>query len=200
MLKIINYDGLKPLGKQKTKNKIILINTFRDIKNYLVSLKYRHNKEYDKIPNYVITKKGEIISLIDDSGYSNFFDNKLLNYNSIIIAIENLGWLEKNQDDNTNINWIGDIYKGDAYYKKWRDYDFWDNYTEVQMKSLALLCSEICDKLKINKKFIGHNTKVDISMKFNGILSRSNIYKTYTDISPSFDIKLFEKLLEDDRK
>lgn len=200
MLKIINYDGLKPLGKQKTKNKIILINTFRDIKNYLVSLKYRHNKEYDKIPNYVITKKGEIISLIDDSGYSNFFDDKLLNYNSIIIAIENLGWLEKNQDDNTNINWIGDIYKGDAYYKKWRDYDFWDNYTEVQMKSLALLCSEICDKLKINKKFIGHNTKVDISMKFNGILSRSNIYKTYTDISPSFDIKLFEKLLEDDRK
>jgi hypothetical protein len=72
MLKIINYDGLKPLGKQKTKNKIILINTFRDIKNYLVSLKYRHNKEYDKIPNYVITKKGEIISLMDDSGYSNF--------------------------------------------------------------------------------------------------------------------------------
>lgn len=200
MLKIINYDGLKPLGKQKTKNKIILINTFRDIKNYLVSLKYRHNKEYDKIPNYVITKKGEIISLMDDSGYSNFFDDKLLNYNSIIIAIENLGWLEKNQDDNTNINWIGDIYKGDAYYKKWRDYDFWDNYTEAQMKSLALLCSEICDKLKINKKFIGHNTKVDISMKFNGILSRSNIYKTYTDISPSFDIKLFEKLLEDDRK
>ena len=87
MLKITNYDGFKPLGKQKNKNKIILINTFRDIKGYLVSLKYRHNGEYDKIPNYVITKKGEILRLLGDSGYSNLFDDKLIKYNSIIIAI-----------------------------------------------------------------------------------------------------------------
>ena len=200
MLKITNYDGFKPLGKQKNKNKIILINTFRDIKGYLVSLKYRHNGEYDKIPNYVITKKGEILRLLGDSGYSNLFDDKLIKYNSIIIAIENLGWLEKNQDRGMNINWIGDIYNGEPYYKKWRDYDFWDVYTEAQMNSLASLCSEICDRMKINKKFIGHNIKTDINLKFNGILSRSNIYKSYTDVSPSFDIKLFEKKLENDRK
>lgn len=200
MLKITNYDGFKPLGKQKNKNKIILINTFRDIKGYLVSLKYRHNGEYDKIPNYVITKKGEILRLLGDSGYSNLFDDKLIKYNSIIIAIENLGWLEKNQDRGMNINWIGDIYNGEPYYKKWRDYDFWDVYTDAQMNSLASLCSEICDRMKINKKFIGHNIKTDINLKFNGILSRSNIYKSYTDVSPSFDIKLFEKKLENDRK
>lgn len=196
----MNYDGFKPSGKQKNKNKIILINTFRDIKGYLVSLKYRHNGEYDKIPNYVITKKGEILRLLGDSGYSNIFDDKLLKYNSIVIAIENLGWLEKNQDRGVNINWIGDIYNGEPYYKKWRDYDFWDVYTEAQMNSLASLCSEICDRMKINKKFIGHNIKTDINLKFNGILSRSNIYKSYTDVSPSFDIKLFEKKLENDRK
>lgn len=196
----MNYDGFKPLGKQKNKNKIILINTFRDIKGYLVSLKYRHNGEYDKIPNYVITKKGEILRLLGDSGYSNLFDDKLLKYNSIVIAIENLGWLEKNKDRGVNINWIGDIYNGEPYYKKWRDYDFWDVYTEAQMNSLASLCSEICDRMKINKKFIGHNIKTDINLKFNGILSRSNIYKSYTDVSPSFDIKLFEKKLENDRK
>lgn len=200
MVKIINYDGFKPLGKQKNKNKIILINTFRDIKSYLVSLKYRHNGEYDKIPNYVITKKGEILRLLGDSGYSNIFDDKLLKYNSIVIAIENLGWFEKNKDMGVNINWIGDIYNGEPYYKKWRDYDFWDVYTEAQMNSLASLCSEICDRMKINKKFIGHNIKTDINLKFNGILSRSNIYKSYTDVSPSFDIKLFEKKLENDRK
>jgi N-acetyl-anhydromuramyl-L-alanine amidase AmpD len=200
MLKITNYDGFKPLGKQKNKNKIILINTFRDIKGYLVSLKYRHNGEYDKIPNYVITKKGEILRLLGDTGYSNLFDDKLLKYNSIVIAIENLGWLEKNQDRAMNINWIGDIYNGEPYYKKWRDYDFWDVYTDAQMNSLASLCSEICDRMKINKKFIGHNIKTDINSKFNGILSRSNIYKSYTDVSPSFDIKLFEKKLENDRK
>ena len=200
MLKITNYDGFKPLGKQKNKNKIILINTFRDIKGYLISLKYRHNGEYDKIPNYVITKKGEILRLLGDSGYSNLFDDKLIKYNSIVIAIENLGWLEKNKDRGMNINWIGDIYNGEPYYKKWRDYDFWDVYTEAQMNSLVSLCSEICDRMKISKKFIGHNIKTDISLKFNGILSRSNIYKSYTDVSPSFDIKLFEKKLENDRK
>ena len=70
MLKITNYDGFKPLGKQKNKNKIILINTFRDIKSYLVSLKYRHNGEYDKIPNYVITKKGEVLCLLKCGSYS----------------------------------------------------------------------------------------------------------------------------------
>lgn len=200
MLKITNYDGFKPLGKQKNKNKIILINTFRDIKGYLVSLKYRYNGEYDKIPNYVITKKGEVLRLLGDSEYSNLFDDKLIKYNSIVIAIENLGWLEKNQDKGVNINWIGDIYNGDPHYKKWRDYDFWDVYTEVQINSLALLCSEICDRMKINKKFIGHNIKTDINLKFNGIISRSNLYKSYTDVSPSFDIKLFEKKLENDRK
>jgi hypothetical protein len=95
MLETIKYGEFKPLGKQKNKNKIILINTFRDAKNYLVSLKYRHNGEYDKIPNYIISKKGEVIKLMDDGGYSNFFDDKLINYNSVVIAIENLGWLEK---------------------------------------------------------------------------------------------------------
>jgi len=54
--------------------------------------------------------------------------------------------------------------------------------------------------MSINKKFIGHNTKTNNGIKFNGILSRSNIYKSYTDVSPSFDIKLFEKILENDRK
>ena len=111
-----------------------------------------------------------------------------------------MGWLEKNQTTGFNNNWIGDIYNGEPYYKKWRDYDFWDIYTEAQINSLGMLCSEICDKMGISKKFIGHNTKTEIGVKFNGILSRSNIYKSYTDISPSFDIKLFEKILENDRK
>jgi len=199
MLRILNYDNLKPSGKQKVKNKIILVNTFRDVKNYLMSLKYRHNGHYNKIPNYIVTKKGDVLKLLDDLDYSSFFKDKILNNNSIVIAIENLGWIEKNKETGFNNNWIGDIYNGEPYYKRWRDYDYWDVYTDSQMESLSLLCSQICDKMKINKKFIGHNTKTDSYLKFNGILSRSNIFKTYTDISPSFDVKLFEKNLENDR-
>lgn len=200
MLEIIKYGDFKPTGKQKIKNKIVLINTFRDIKNYLISLKYRHNGNYDKIPNYVITKKGEVLNLLNDDEYSNFFNKDILNYNSIVVAIENLGWIEKNKNTGLNNNWIGDIYNGEPYYKKWRDYDFWDTYTDEQINKLSLLCLYICKNMKIEKKFIGHNTKTDIDKKFNGIISRSNIYKTYTDISPSFDIKLFEKKLENDNR
>jgi len=200
MLNIIKYGELKPVGKQKNKNKIILINTFRDVKNYLMSLKYRHYGQYDKIPNYIVSKNGEVIKLLDDSGYSNFFKDDLINFNSIVIAIENLGWIEKNKDNGFTNNWIGDIYNDNPYYKKWRDYDFWDNYTDIQINNLGILCSELCNKMNINKKFIGHNTKTNNGIKFNGILSRSNIYKSYTDVSPSFDIKLFEKILENDRK
>ena len=75
MLKIVKYKGLKPVFKQSKKNKIILVNTFRGVREYLISLKYRHNGKYDKIPNYVITKNGSILKLLDDSGFGNFFYN-----------------------------------------------------------------------------------------------------------------------------
>ena len=41
--------------------------------------------------------------------------------------------------------------------------------------------------------------KKDIANNFNGILTRSNLSTTYTDVSPSFDIKKFEKLLENEK-
>ena len=200
MLNIEKYGKFKTIGKQKKKKQIILCHTSREVEEYLASLKFRYNSKYDKIPNYVITKNGTILQLLPNDGHTNFFTEDNINSNAIVVCLENLGWLEKNQDRGLNINWIGDIYNGEPYYKKWRDYDFWDVYTEAQMNSLASLCSEICDRMKINKKFIGHNIKTDINLKFNGILSRSNIYKSYTDVSPSFDIKLFEKKLENDRK
>jgi N-acetyl-anhydromuramyl-L-alanine amidase AmpD len=199
MLKIVKYKGLKPTFKQNKKNKIILVNTFRGVREYLISLKYRHNGEYNKIPNYIICKNGTVIKLLENQESGKFFKDDILNRNSIIIAIENMGWLEKNNEDGTNINWFGYIYKGDPYYKKWRDYDYWDNYTEEQLISLSKVCAFICDKMKIFKKFIGHNTKKDIANNFNGILTRSNLSTIYTDVSPSFDIKKLEKLLEKEK-
>lgn len=200
MSDVIKFGKFKNFEKNKNKKQIILCNSFRSSEKYLNSLKYRNNGDYKKVPNYFIDISGKIISLLPDDSVSNFFNDYEVNRNSIIICLENNGWLNKTPFNLGYINWIGDIYNGEPYYKKWRDYDFWDVYTEAQMNSLASLCSEICDRMKINKKFIGHNIKTDINLKFNGILSRSNIYKSYTDVSPSFDIKLFEKKLENDRK
>jgi len=198
-MQIIDYGEFKPFSLQKKKNKIVLMHTSREIESYLISLKHRHNGKYDKIPNYIVTKDGKILKLLNDSGYGNFFYNKILNKNCIFISLENLGWLQKNNDLDLNLNWIGDIYIGQPYYKNWRDYDFWDPYTNKQIESLAFLCDKICDNMKINKKFIGHNTKTNVDINYNGIITRANIFNTYTDISPAFNIKLFQKILENDK-
>jgi hypothetical protein len=198
-MEVINYGSFSPFGIQAKKNKIVIMHTSREVELYLTSLKYRHSGKYDKIPNYVITKNGSILKLLDDSGFGNFFYDDILNRNSIFIALENLGWLEKNNDSDINLNWIGDIYKGNPYYKNWRDYNYWEPYSDEQINSLAFLCEVVCKNKKINKKFIGHNTKTKIDYKYNGIITRANVIDTYTDISPAFNIKLFEKNLENEK-
>jgi len=57
MLNIEQYGNFKTTGKQKKKKQIILCHTSREVEEYLTSLKVRYNSKYDKIPNYVITKK-----------------------------------------------------------------------------------------------------------------------------------------------
>ena len=71
MLKLEKYGNFKSLGKHKDKTQIILCHTSREVGDYLTSLKFRYNGRYDKIPNFVLTNKGEVIQLLDVYGYSN---------------------------------------------------------------------------------------------------------------------------------
>ena len=162
-------------------------------------MKYRKNKKYDKIPNFLVTKDGKIIDLLPSETYSNFFDNHDVNKNSIIISLENLGWLEKKQLSSHYINWIGDIYKGVPYERKWRDYFLWDPYTTEQINSLVKLCLDMCQKHKIPIECIGHNTKITNIEKLNGIVSKSNFDQIFTDVSPAFDFDKFTNMLKNEQ-
>lgn len=188
---VIKYGNFKPLGKQKKKNQIILTHTGRNVENYLASLLYRCNGKFDRIPNYVIKKNGDILQLLDNIEHTNYFNEPNINRNGIIISLENLGWLEKQPLENYYVNWIGDIYKGIPYERKWRDYFFWDKYTSNQIESLGYLLKTIMDEMKITKEITGHNTKINGIEIFKGIVSRSNFDVNYTDVNPSFD---FDKL------
>ena len=192
---IIKYGDFKPLGKQKKKSQIILTHTTRNVENYLASLRYRYNGKFHRIPNYVITKKGDILQLLDNIEHTNFFSEININRNGIIVSLENLGWLEKQPLENQYVNWIGDIYKGKAFERKWRDYFFWDKYSDEQLESLAFLCEKIIKENKISKEIIGHNTKVKNANMFDGIVTRSNFDSNYTDLSPAFDFEKFRKIL-----
>jgi len=199
MIDIQKYGNFKPTGKQKKKKQIILCHTSREVKEYLTSLKLRYNGKFDKIPNYIITREGKILQLLSDDSHTNFFQEYNINRNSIIICLENLGWLEKKPLTNYYINWKGSIYNQQVYEKKWRDYFFWQPYTDLQIKSTADLCNQLISDYKIDKRCIGHNVKVDGISGFEGIVTRSNFDSNFTDLNPSFNFETFRKFLENEQ-
>lgn len=199
MLNIQKYGNFKPTGKQKKKKQIILCHTSREVEEYLTSLKFRYNGKFDRIPNYVITKDGKILQLLSDISHTNYFNNENINRNSIIICLENLGWLEKKPLTNSYINWKGSIYNEQVYEKKWRDYFFWEPYTTSQIESTADLCNQLNKTLRIDNRCIGHNTKVVGIENFEGIVTKSNFDSDFTDLSPSFNFETFRKLLKNEQ-
>lgn len=199
MLNIQKFGNFKPKGKQKRKKQIILCHTSREVQEYLTSLKHRYNGKYDKIPHYVITRKGEILQLLGDSQYSNYFNDEVVNKNSIIISLENLGWLEKKPLTNYYINWKGSIYNEKVFEKKWRDFFFWQPYTPIQIEMVAELCKQLTEDLKINKRCVGHNTRFVGVSNYEGIVSKSNYDSSFTDLSPSFNFEEFKKHLENEQ-
>jgi len=199
MIKVQKIENFNFIGRNKKKKQIILANTTRVLKDYVLSLKERHNKKYTKIPNYIISKDGSIFNLLPDDHYSSFFKKESINRDSVIIVFENLGWLQKRPLTDYYVNWIGDIYKGEIIERKWRDYFFWQPYTEEQIKTCADLCVRLTEEFSINKRCVGHNTKVDGVERFNGIVSKSNYDSRYTDLSPAFDFDLFLKHFENEQ-
>lgn len=180
------------------KNMIVLCHSYRNMDDYITSLKYRYNGYYDKIPNYLIDVNGKISKLMEDLEYTNFFNDELLNKKTIVIVLENLGWLNKEPLTNAYSNWIGDIYNGVVTDKKWREYFFWQKYTEEQVVSTGNLCKKLLEELGIEKNIIKHNTKINGIEKIQGVVSRSNIFTDCTDLNPSFDYELMSKIIEND--
>jgi N-acetyl-anhydromuramyl-L-alanine amidase AmpD len=196
MLNIEKYGKFKTLGKQKKKKQIILCHTSREVEEYLVSLKYRYNSKFDRIPNYVVTKNGEVLQLLPNDGHTNIFTEDRINQNSIVVCLENLGWLEKKPLTNYYINWKGSIYNQQVYEKKWRDFFFWEPYTVSQISSAAELCNNLIEELRIKRQCVSNNTKIDGISNFEGIVSRSNFNSKYTDLNPSFNFENFVNLIE----
>jgi hypothetical protein len=198
MSKIIKYGKFKHSGENNKKTQIILIHTSREINQYLMGLKYRFNGKYNKIPNYIIDKEGKILELLSPEKTSKVFNNRRIDNKSIVISLENLGWLEKEPLKKGFINWIGNIYKGEVFERKWRDYLYWDKYTKEQTDSCIYLCKKLIKDFGISEKFVGHNTKINGIENFDGIVTRSNYFTETTDINPSFEFDYFLKNIENE--
>jgi len=180
------------------KIQIVLTHTSRTLFDYMVSIKFRFGGKPVRLPHYLVGRDGKVINILTDDTNSRFTNNDIINSKSIIICLENLGWLEKEPLKQHHINWIGNIYKEKVVDRKWRDYFFWHPYTDIQLEKTAELCKELSKKHEIKLKCIGHNTKVKGVESFMGILTRSNFDEFATDISPAFDFEKFNKLLENE--
>ena len=184
--------------KEDKKNQIVLCHTSRTLFDYMVSIKFRFGGKPIRLPHYIISRDGRILKLIDEELNGYFTNNDRINAKSIVVCLENLGWLEKEPLKQHHINWIGNIYKEKVFDRKWRDYFFWHPYTEIQIEKTAELCLELMEKYKIEKNFIGHNKKVKGVESYIGIITRSNFDEFATDLSPAFNFEKFNKLLNDE--
>ncbi len=182
----------------ENKRQIILTNTFRTESDFIKQLKYRYNGENKKIPHFFVNKKGDVTNLLNSNVISDFFAFNGSGEESIFISLENLGWVERVSTKDYYSNFLGYIKKTDIYEKKWRDYFFWDIYSDEQINATANLCKQLLVQYKMKNKFIGHNTKLTGIETYNGIVCKSNYSTYYTDVSPSFPFVKFTNLIENE--
>jgi hypothetical protein len=173
------------------KTQILLYDTQRRIDDFVNKLKHRKNGNYDDIPHFIVSKLGMVYQVFDSNHSSNTFDNPKVDNKMIKIAIENLGWLNKNSITGILNNWIGDPYRSDPHIRNWRNYYFWDKYNEDQLKSLSELCEKLCDEHGIFKQTVPSHGYLENISNFRGIICKSNFSSIYTDINPSFNFRVF---------
>ena len=178
---------------EHAKHQIMLGHTSRGVEDYLKALELRHNGLYNNKPHYIITKEGLVIKVLEPTRSTNFFGSEEIDNNIIAILLENDGWLKPKKNNPRLCDWLGNIYNGEVFEKKWRNKFFWATYTDKQLESLLNLLDKLCIELDINKDFVGHNVRVDGVEKFEGIVNRSNYSEFFTDLSPAFN---FEKIKE----
>ena len=190
-VEILDKKKLNVVKKKSKKTQIFLYDTQRRADDFMMKLKHRLNGRYEDIPHFVISKTGKIFSVFDTKYSSKTLDEPFFDRRFIKIALENLGWLNKNTITGVLHNWINDPYRAEPFIRQWRGYHYWDRYTEPQMKSLVDLCEMLCIEHDIPYQTVPSQGYIENLSKFRGIVCKSNFLSIYTDINPSFDFRLF---------
>jgi len=188
-----NLDNLNYKKRKFKKTQILLYDTKRRFDYFIEMLKYRRNGKYEDIPHFCVTKTGKVYKLIEPDYMTKTFGDASIDKKQIKIAIENLGWLNRNTIMGTYSNWINDVYRGEPHLRGWRGYFYWDIYTKDQLTALANLCLVICAHHDIPYQVVPSSGYFENAKNFNGIVSKSNFSDIYTDINPSFNFNIFEK-------
>ena len=186
---VLDRNKLKVTKRKSKKTQILLYDTQRRIDDFVQKLKHRRNGNYEEIPHFIVSKLGMVYQVFDSNYTSVMFNNPSIDRKQIKIAVENLGWLNKNTITGLYSNWIGDPYRSEPHIKNWRNHYFWDKYNDVQMDKVSELCEFLCEKHEIFKQHVPSQGYFESIIKFNGIVCKSNFSNIYTDINPSFNFR-----------
>ena len=143
---------------------------------------------------------GQIYQHIDPSNHTQIIDIQDLNKQSIVIAVENIGWLTHNEETNQYFDWRGASYSDTVIEKQWRLKKYWADYTNEQYLGLIELIDYLCIHYDVVKDFIGNNIVINKPNAERGILNRGNYTKNTYDLSPAADFKKINELINKEYK
>lgn len=180
---------------QNPKVQIVIATSLRKDSNHIIRLEHKEFGKTKKWNTYTISRDGLIYQHYDPKNHSDFLGIKEADKQSISIVLENMGCLFKTPDG-TYISWINEICDEERIVEKsWLGYNYWEKFDEKQIIACAELCKSICDKFNIHRTVIDfHNYHKD-TLKFKGIVFRSNYIEDCSDINPLFDIEEFALML-----
>jgi len=185
-----NYYKSKPKKKQ-----IVIGFSLRKNDNYLKHMQIKEFGKTKKWNTYTITRDGIIYEHYNPNYYTDFLGKKEWDKQSISIILENAGSLIK-INETEYINWLNEIFNNDDVINyKWMGQKYWEKIPSNQYYTTLNLCNELCDKLKIEKKIMDFHNYHEDTVKFNGIVFRSNYIENSTDINPTFNIDKFNNWL-----
>jgi hypothetical protein len=183
---------------ESMKKQIVIGHTFNHNMRHFTGWLHRYNGIYKKTAAFTIDAAGFVYQHFDPKYQSRYFNNLDQDKKSIIILIENDGWLQKDKENNEFITWIGDIYNqpNQIVEKRWRGYDHWTPYSKKQIESATELVCMLCEEFEIPTTSFNHNTKVDNLGDYKGVIYKSNLDRHYTDLSPAWPCEEFKNKIE----
>jgi len=192
-------DGKKYYKTKYTKTQIILGSTNRYDNFYYLNQKSKIGGGSKDSNAYTISREGIIYEHFDPKYYTDFMGDKSIDKGSISVMLENMGGLTYNFLTDTYRNWENkDCDDNLKYEKRSKGFQYWESYTEKQIKSTFDLSRYLLDEFSIENSCIGNNKIVasDSIEFFNGVVCRSNYSVDYLDLNDSFDFRELMNVIE----
>ena len=190
---------VKEVNRYKTqtvKTQIVLATSLRKNNYHITRLLHKEVGNTKRWNTYTVSRNGIVFQHYNNKFHSDFLGIKEADKQSISVVMENMGALFVTPTGKY-INWLNEICDKDNVVKKnWLSYDYWEKFTTEQIESIVVLCKQLCEEHNIPKKCIDFHHYHKDTIKFRGIVFRSNYIEDSSDINPLFDIAKFNEMLE----